>query len=350
MAAISKEHALALICIYPLMGIASRKIVRGIIYNGLIAGCVFFFSFNNLYAVQGLFSFLSAKAIHRSTNSYNQLISSQACLAIQNTDNIYFRSILTQCGLFFKYFLYWILPFPASIDMRVPFVESSSNVWNLVWFGLYVCGSWVILFIKKVRWIGFGLLIAACLFTSEFTGTRAGEIFVMYRSYLFALGYMIALAGVLDMLTLKRIGVVVILALSIISYFQIKQFDSSKAAWVRAAKLVNMKDQKIYCQSARIFNNAGVDFLKEGNVIEAEKYFRQAIVVNPYWSPPLSNLGLIYYFTGRFDQARQAFEILAQDEHQSLREHAQNKLTEIKQQIELGQRSTRYLARPMYSN
>ncbi|HEY9445906.1 MAG TPA: hypothetical protein VIQ62_02425 [Burkholderiales bacterium] len=111
-------------------------------------------------------------------------------------------SALVQAGLFFKYLGLWILPDPGgmSIDVRIDFLSAgtalrTAGALAFVGFGLLALRC----LLRRGRWrvAGYGLLYVWIVFLVEFAAARFQEPFVLYRSYLWAPGLVIAMAAVL---------------------------------------------------------------------------------------------------------------------------------------------------------
>ena len=54
-------------------------------------------------------------------------------------------------------------------------------------------------------------------------------------------------------------------------------------------------------------SNKGLDQINEGNYQKAEEYLQRALKINPDNSYAILNMGVVYYETGRKDQAREMF-------------------------------------------
>jgi len=112
-------------------------------------------------------------------------------------------SVVTQAGLFFKYVALWLWPATGamSIDLRPDFVDVRSPGWIL----LKACAfaGWGALGLLLLRrrgtagLAGFGMLYTWTLFLIELSTVRFQEPFVLYRSYLWAPGIVIAFVAVL---------------------------------------------------------------------------------------------------------------------------------------------------------
>ena len=104
-------------------------------------------------------------------------------------------SILNQAYLFFHYGVRWLLPFPEwmSINLRPPFPVtwlSFPHVLGIVGYvGVIVGGFFLLLRYRDWRaLLGVSLLLPALLFATEFATVWVQDPFVLYRSYLWAIG------------------------------------------------------------------------------------------------------------------------------------------------------------------
>jgi hypothetical protein len=113
-------------------------------------------------------------------------------------------SAATQAGLFFKYLALWLWPDTGamSIDIRVDFFDTWSAGWILLKLAAFLVFGAVgfLLLLRRGRRgaVGFGMLYVWILFLVEFSTVRFQEPFVLYRSYLWGPGVLIALAAALS--------------------------------------------------------------------------------------------------------------------------------------------------------
>ena len=297
LALISKEHSIIFIAIYPLLSLAHRENwKRSILYCSVICGFA-------LMLVQKI-----PHQIFGDLNEYYENI--VTCPEILDKTNIHFRSVLTQAGLFFKYFFHWVMPVPTSIDMRVEFASSTKDIGGLVCFLVYVLGSIGLAIKKSTRYLGCGLLMAACFFLPEFSRARDGEIFVLYRSYIYALAYMIVIGWGVERLKDKWALPAVLFIFAAVTFARVPMFDSGSRLWTQAADLIDLSNPRLACQAPRAFNNAGGSLLQEGRTQEAIQYFKIATALAPEWGAPSSNLGVAYYFLGDFASSKAVFSDL----------------------------------------
>jgi len=238
---------------------------------------------------------------------YNEIIS--GCEFMKDSATLYARSVFTQCGLFFRYFASWLVPLPTSVDMRVEFVSRETNI---IFFITYCFSSLALLLSGRTRFLGAGLLLAACLFAPELSVPRTGEMFVMYRSYLYAVGYMIALGWVFERTKTWVVGCLIGLMV-FTTMARLDQFQTPVKLWTHAANMIDMNNAETACQSSRAFNNSGSALIQEGRFVESIGYLKKAVAINGMWFAPKVNLATGYYFSGQFDKARPLFEEVLRD-------------------------------------
>ena len=113
-------------------------------------------------------------------------------------------SAVTQAGLFFKYLALWLWPDTQamSIDVRVDFFQTWSTGWVILkvsaFVGFGVLGVMLLRRGGRIGIAGFGMLFTWIMFLTEFSTARFQEPFVLYRSYLWAPGVLIAVAATLS--------------------------------------------------------------------------------------------------------------------------------------------------------
>lgn len=180
---------------------------------------------------------------------------------------------VTQTGLFFQYLQSWLLPDVRmmSADIRVDFSSSWAPVWITAKLGAFIAftaiGALLVQHRGPLAMVGWGMLYFWLLFATEFVSIRFQEPFVLYRSYLWAPGIIIALSGCLILARLSTrammIGAVIVLSLSfLMSRDRLLSLKDDSALWNdAAAKLVSSE----LPGTERIFYNRGIQRLK-GNL------------------------------------------------------------------------------------
>jgi protein O-mannosyl-transferase len=156
-------------------------------------------------------------------------------------------SAVTQAGLFFKYLALWLWPDTRamSLDMRVDFFQTWSPAWIVLKVSAFLAfgatGGLLLRRGGRAGLIGFGMLYAWVLFLVEFSTARFQEPMVLYRSYLWAPGILLALAALLSAAPLRAALAASALAVPMLFYQahdRLTTFSSSLRLWEDAvAKL-----------------------------------------------------------------------------------------------------------------
>jgi tetratricopeptide (TPR) repeat protein len=104
-------------------------------------------------------------------------------------------SILNEAYLFFEYGLRWFLPYTGwmSINLRPPFPVSFATFPHVLgafgYLAVLAGGSYLLYRFRDWRaLVGVSLLLPAILFATEFSTVWVQDPFVLYRSYLWAIG------------------------------------------------------------------------------------------------------------------------------------------------------------------
>lgn len=171
-----------------------------------------------------------------------QIASAQGTGAVASP---WLESALTQAGLFFRYLALWAWPETGamSLDMRVDF----ANSWPLAVVLLAVAGYLAYGFLGlyllfrggMARVAGFGMLLAWILYLTEFATIRFQEPFVLYRSYLWAPGWMVLLAVALARLPGRAVIAFSLLALPLLlfqAHDRLRTLSSGLALWEDAVE------------------------------------------------------------------------------------------------------------------
>ena len=149
-------------------------------------------------------------------------------------------SALTQMGLFFKDLALWLVPRTGamSIDVRIDFAATASVAWSALkvgaFFGYAAVAALLLRRGGRAAVIGFGLAYAWILFLVELTAVRFQEPFVLYRSYLWAPGIVIAVCGIATYLPRKLALAAALAATPVLlvqAHDRLQSFSSSLALW-----------------------------------------------------------------------------------------------------------------------
>ena len=218
-------------------------------------------------------------------------------------------SVITQCGLFFKYLLLWILPNSAwtSIDMRETFVRSLLSLHTLAILAYLAWGAiafWLLVKRGNKGLAGFAMLFPWVLFFTELYAVRVQEPFVLYRSYLWAsTGFAflpVILAGVNRRLLLLIFAAVAFTFL-MLSMERLATFSNPILVWEDAKKLVEGKPRALGAE--RIYYNLGRNQLLSDMLISSEQNLMKALSIDPDFSQAHGALGAVYVKQGRWEKA-----------------------------------------------
>jgi tetratricopeptide (TPR) repeat protein len=156
----------------------------------------------------------------------------------------YFASVFTQMALFFRYIAIWVVPYPEwmSVDYRVSIaaLPPALPYWIATagYAGWGVVGLLLVLKRGNPGLAGAAMLAPWFLFMTEFATIRVQEPFVLYRSYLWAIGLPLALALLARRLAPRALLLVAALcvALALATRERIDTFSSPLKLWDDAVR------------------------------------------------------------------------------------------------------------------
>lgn len=291
MATHSKEHVIMLPAVMVAMTVLLHQDWRAVLHRNwpVLLG----------YAMVGLLTVAQIRGVIG--HSYE--INSAEMLDGVLPENAYAYSVLTQFWLFFKYGLLWLLPNPVwlSVDMREPLAHGILSIYGLSLLGYLLYGiAAVRLLLRRGQagLIGFALLFPWLMFVTEFSTVRIQEIFVLYRSYIWAVGGVIILPLLLMQLNARLtllISVLLAATFFMISMERLSTFSHPILLWDDAEKLV--KDRISLPGAGRIYYNRGTEWLKIDKLDSAIADLQIATELSPTWSAAFGNLGAVYVKT-----------------------------------------------------
>lgn len=227
-------------------------------------------------------------------------------------------SVLTQSWLFFKYWVLWIFPNPEwmSVDMREPFAKSYFSPYLLAFAAFLLYGFVALrLLLKRGRigMLGFALLFPWIMFMTEFSTVRIQESFVLYRSYLWAVGAFALLPLIFWSVT-KR-GAMLMLAiiaafLFLISMERLSTFSHPVLLWEDAKKLVRGRED--LPGVFRIYYNLGTRYLRIKQYDNAINNLKRSVELYPQQPYAYNNLGSAYLAKNELEEAVRYFSIAIQ--------------------------------------
>lgn len=227
-------------------------------------------------------------------------------LEVIHVDHALFFSVVTQCSLFFKYLGLWIVPNPnwMSVDMREPFAQEVSVFYLLGVLSFLLYGAVAIkLLMKRGAYglFGFSLLFPWVMFFTELSVVRIQESFVLYRSYLWMPGMLIALPLIFLKWEAKFAASILFLLAMISASLAVDRlvtFTHGYLLWDDAAKLVDGK--KSVVGADRIYANRGLILKNMLRYPEAAADLKQAIALRPEFGYYHHNLAVIYLESGAY--------------------------------------------------
>jgi tetratricopeptide (TPR) repeat protein len=253
-------------------------------------------------------------------------------------------SAVTQAGLFFQYLALWLWPDTQamSIDLRVDFLETWSPVWILLkvsTFTAWGAGGFLLLLRRgRAGVAGFGLLYTWILFLVEFSTTRLQEPFVLYRSYLWAPGILLALGALLSSIPRRAALAAFAFACPVLLYHahdRLVSLSSPLALWQDAVAklpakpvpwgsrtLYNLGREYVYdgrpdkameivdrCMSQypdtyHCYFARGAIYFELKEFENAPPYLDRAVLLNPQNPVAQQRLGQVLEYLGRIDEAK----------------------------------------------
>lgn len=232
---LSKEHAILL----PAAAVALAPLTRARLWFCVRYVCLFFAA----CAPAAVFVLVLSRAVIGEV--YEPHFSSIASqVTTESVSSPWMASALVQTGLFFRYLDLWLLPSTAdmALDLRVDFAYYWAPAVALPAVACYVASAalaaYLVLRRGPLAVPAWGFLYLWILFAVEFTTVRFQEPFVLYRSYLWAPGLVVAVAAGLDRLPPRLLVALVVPALALLSWQahdRLRTFSSGLAIWEDAA-------------------------------------------------------------------------------------------------------------------
>jgi len=316
----SKEHSIAA----PGLALALTLLVRKP-SAALFKQIAPFYMMATLIAATMLWSMLSSNAVLGMVYEVNALgmlrqatklkeLTAPTTVLRSGLADPHLLSILTQCGLFFKYLWLWLLPNPAwmSVDMREPFAMSlfGQHTLGLIGFLSYFCVAvWLLLKRGSKGLLGFALLFPWIMFLAEWSTVRIQEPFVLYRSYLWMPGLFFALPLVCGRFAPKKVYIMlglISVMLVPLTLNRLDTFSSALKLWDDAEKLVRGKTDVLGVD--RIYYYRGIELLDLDRFDEAIADFNKVIATTPNITDPYVQRGITYYFQGKYPEALHDFD------------------------------------------
>lgn len=301
LAVFSKEHAIML----PAVMLAMMVLLHADWKDRIVQRWPIFIAF----AAIALFVLLAKKGVLGSVYEIN------APGMLQEVDGelTYPLSVLTQSWLFFKYAGLWLFPNPEwmSIDMREPYASSLLSPYLLAFacFCAWGAGAAALLFKRgRLGLLGFAMLFPWLMFMTEFSTVRIQEGFVLYRSYLWAVGACCIFPLFFWRLSAKltiALSAVIVIALIPISMERLSTMSHPVLLWDDAEKLIRGRTD--LPGAYRIYYNRGTELIKIDQYDRAITDLKQAIFLHPDLTPAYGNMGAAYLKKNDWQSAVDAF-------------------------------------------
>jgi tetratricopeptide (TPR) repeat protein len=198
-----------------------------------------------------------------------------------------------------------------SIDMREPFATLASP---LYWLGAAAflawgaAGFWLVFKRGNKALLGFALLFPWLMFMTELTTVRIQEIFVLYRSYLWAVGALCAAPLLLARLPARLTIAVALACASVLFLFSMGRLLTMShpvLLWEDARQVLAGRTE--LPGASRIYYNLGTEYIGIARPDKAIAEFKQAIASSPDFAEAHGNLGAAYLQQGEWKNAATAF-------------------------------------------
>lgn len=313
LAVLSKEHAVMVPAVCALLLVLHRRSVpvRRWTYPQMA-------TYFCLIAVVGVFVVLRMKGILGTAYEPDASLAVGASTARVSGPVDHLSSILTQASLFFQYLSHWLLPNQAamSVDIRTPLLDAyagwPSYIGVAAFLILMTFGVALLWQGGSVGLMGLALLAPSILFATEYSTVRIQEVFVLYRSYLWA--PMLVLLPALALVKMSRdLGValttVLTCSLGLMALAQLDNFSSSFQLWDTAAKLAERSGNTSGLSGMdRIYRNRGSALADAGLHGEAIDDFSRALEADKDFVFAYQSRGASYLALGDFNRALDDFD------------------------------------------
>jgi tetratricopeptide (TPR) repeat protein len=309
LAVMSKEHAimapLAALPVYIL--VARPSISRLLLIGGVGAVLV--------GGVAAVLALKYGEIIGNPFDEFSRIFLAQlAALGPDVERNAYPLSILNQTWFFFKYGLHWLMPYAGwmSIDMRPPFPVSLltfPQVLGVVgYLAVLVIGFFLIIRYRDWRaLLGVSVLLPALLFVTEFATVWVQDPFVLYRSYLWAIGapgLVFFLFHDVSSRYLWPIGLVLAALFVWQGVDRVHSLSSPERVWSDA--IAKLPDDERAVGRWFSFLNRGYTYLDQERLNDAFNDFRVSSTLGDR-GMGMFNMGSLYFMAGRYAEALDAY-------------------------------------------
>ena len=231
-------------------------------------------------------------------------------------------SIINQASLFFAYGFLWVVPNVAwmSIDLRPEFPLSlfsfPQTIGAISYVAIVIVSGWAILRRPGIPAVmGLFALFPAILFISEFSTVWIQDPFVLYRSYLWAIGIPGLVAVLLMDLRPKTIylaGLVIGIILAGLAFERTLSLRDELSVWNDAVAKVDLNAPTNAFGRWRPYLNRGNYYLEAGVPELAYRDFSQAELLGDFGGSARFSMGMSLKLMNRQKDAIDAFNLAEQ--------------------------------------
>lgn len=229
----------------------------------------------------------------------------------------WFVSMVMQAGFFFDYFAFWIVPNVRvlSADMRFDFVHIWFSWWSFPKAFLFLLSPILTLYFLRrkglVALFCCGFLYSWFLFLTELAAVRFQEPFVLYRSYLWAPGYVMMIAAISARVPHRWLiagSIPLFLVFFLLARDRLTSLENEANVWKDAA--IKLASPSLI-GSDRIFYNRGRAYLQEKEYSKAIDDFSLVIQMSPKISQAYYNRAIALYAIKKDSEALQDLNFAA---------------------------------------
>ncbi len=250
------------------------------------------------------------KAFDATSQAY---VTQLAALSPGIEGKVFLLSIVNQMWLFFRYEMLWFLPYVGwmSVDLRPPFPLAATSFPQILGVPLYLgmaIGS-VFLMVRFGDWrriLGLGLFVPVVLFATEFATVWIQDPFVLYRSYIWAIGVPFVVAIPFIGTKPGKIAITAVVVGCVLGALAVERVLSLKtesAAWADAAGKIDPKAPANAVGRWRPLMNRGSQFFQRGLLNVALADYDAAKRLGDPSGLVDYHRGVVLHQLGRFEEA-----------------------------------------------